>query len=261
MRPAVEFAAGHPLDATNIPLSELEDSWHELPPKGSQLDLLANPEQAQDLEQIFERQDYQIRDLLFSDQVSQDEWFQDSVSKRLWRANPLLESYIDLIKANLASEEPLAFDVASGSGRDSVFLSLHGFKVLALDNNPYALQRLDKFRQRWQANVQSQLMDLQADPESFGNVLKKKQPQLIMQARYLHRPLLDIYQQELTSGAILAIHTFNHKAATFGKPKNPAYLLQDNELSDKFSDWEILLDDEHKLADGRPLSLFLAKKP
>jgi hypothetical protein len=47
----------------------------------------------------------------------------------------------------------------------------------------------------------------------------------------------------------------------FGSPKNPNFLLKAGELSDVFSDCDILLDEVVTLADGRPMSLFVARKP
>ena len=202
-----------------------------------------------------------MSDILIAEQLDQQDWLQGNLSQRLWQANPLLEQHIGLIKDQLTTESPLVFDVGAGSGRDSVFLALHGFKAMAFDNNHYALNRLENFSDKHKANIKAVNFDFQAQLEEFKSLLKQHKPQLVMQARYLHRPLLDLYDQYLPKGAMVAIHTFTQAAAEFGKPKNPAYLLQDNELADKFSGWNILLNQEHKLADGRPLSMFLAQKP
>ncbi len=261
VRPAADFAAGHPMFSTNIPLEIIETCWHELPPKGASLDLLANKSQQHNLRQIFERQDYQINSIILAEEEEQAKWSAGSRSQRLWRANPLLEQYINLIKKLINSDNPLAFDVGAGSGRDSVFLSLHGFKTIAFDNNQHALNRLQQFSERTNSEVETLNINLQLEIEKLKLLITTHNPQFIMQARYLHRPLLDIYRDYLPCGAMVAIHTFTQEAAMFGKPKNPAYLLQTNELTDKFSGWKILLDQAHTLEDGRPLTMFLAQKP
>ncbi len=263
LRSATEFVAAHPPGASSIPFEQLDRAWHELPPKGAQLDLLMNRHQSKSVQAIFEQQSYPIRKLLLAEEAEQSQWQADNLSQRLWRANPLLENHIDLIKQALDWEDgkkPLAFDIGCGSGRDSLFLALHGFEVLALDNNKHALERLRQFDQRWQTGVKSLKFDLQNQAADFQKLLRKQAPQLIMQARYLHRPLLADYRNLLPSGTVVAIHTFLEAAARYGKPKNPNYLLKNQELEKFYASWNILLNQQHRLEDGRPLSLFLAQK-
>lgn len=262
LRAVTDFVTAHPLGATSIPLEQLDLAWHELPPKGATLDLLINQAQLGNVEEIFEQQQYQIRNIEIAETADQTHWISDNKSQRLWRANPLLENHIETIKNALSEKDikPLAFDIGCGSGRDSVFLALHDFDVLALDNNQYALERLAQFNQRCETNIKTQKLDFQNQPEEFRQLLKTEKPQLIIQARYLHRPLLTDYKELLPQGSIVAIHTFLEGAAEFGKPKNPNYLLKNEELENLYSDWKILLNQEHKLTDGRPLSLFIAQK-
>ncbi|WP_251358593.1 tellurite resistance methyltransferase TehB [Kangiella sp. TOML190] len=261
LRSPQAFVQGHPLGATNIPLEELPLAWHELPPKGARLELLVNQADAEQAQRIFEQQQYAIEQIRIAEQQDQASWLANNVSQRLWRANPLLEHYIELIKQHIHSSSPVAFDIGCGSGRDALFLALHGFKVLGLDNNPFALERLEQFKRRWNANLSAKIVDFQTQRIALVELIEQQQPSLVVQARYLHRPLLDDFYQYLPAGSILAIHTFLEAAAKFGKPKNPAYLLKNNELAEKFKGWDLLINQEHRLDDGRPLSLFLAKKP
>ncbi len=260
IRPVTEFVTGHLPLATSLPLEDLESSWHELPPKGSRLNLLANSNQLNCLAEIFERQDYSIENITLADEVPKDRLEQNNISQRLWKANPLLEQNIELINNLCSNSQPKVFDIGCGSGRDSLFLSLHGYQAIAIDNNDYALERLKKFKKRWHANIETFNLDLQCQMAELAEMINQNQPHLVVQARYLHRPLLDVYKDMLAKGSIVAIHTFTQEAAKFGKPKNPAYLLQNDELFDKFKDWNILIDAEYLLEDGRPLSMFLAQK-
>lgn len=52
----------------------------------------------------------------------------------------------------------------------------------------------------------------------------------IVVCRYLHRPLLPLLAEGLTPGGVLIYETFMVGHARFGKPSNPDFLLQPNEL-------------------------------
>lgn len=261
LRTADEYISGHLVHATNIPLAEIDQCWHELPPKQTPLDLCVNQNDLQQAEQLFSSQHYPINNIFIAQQLDQSQLQQGTESRRLWLANPLLEQHIDRIKTHTRTKQPIAFDIGCGSGRDSVFLAIHGFQVKAIDNNHLALQRLTHFAKRWSVEVDQIALDCEADPDTLADLIKKHSPQLIIQSRYLHRPLLDIYREHLPSGSMIAVHTFFKEAAKFGKPRNPTFLLERNELAEKFHDWIILLDEVYSLNDGRPLSLFLAKNP
>lgn len=260
VRDEIDFILSHDPKATNIPLKVIESCWHELPPKGTALTLIINGDQQAIVEDIFERQDYPLIQIISAENCNQDSWISGTKSQRFWRANPLLEQYIDLIKSALSEQELSAIDIASGSGRDDIFLSMHGFNVTAVDNNEYALKRLAAFSERYGCSVEIKNLDLKSDKEQLKTLIQTLKPKFLNQARYLNRDLLQDYKDWLERGAIVAIHTFFEEAANFGKPKNPEYLLARNELAEAFSNWDILVDEVHYLPDGRPLSLFLAQK-
>ena len=260
LRAALLYQSGHLAGATNIPFDEIDHCWHELPPKGSELSLCVCESQLISAKQLFARQHYPITEIYIAEQLSPENLVTNPQSQRLWKANPLLEEYITLIKQYLPANA-LAIDIGCGSGRDSVFLGLQHMKVLALDNNDLALERLSYFSKRWQVDVEPMTLDCEAESQALSTLIKERKPQLIVQSRYLHRPLLPIYRDSLQAQSMIAIHTFFEEAAQFGKPKNPAFLLARNELADCFSGWNIILDEQHYLSDGRPLSMFLAQKP
>lgn len=261
LRPVDEFRQGHIQGSTNLPLSEIEDCWYELPPKGAPLILFTSSDEQQKVKDLFERQQYPIEAIFLAEDFEQDELVSDPNSRRLWRASPLLEDYIELIEQHLPGTEPLALDIGCGSGRDSIFLGLHGFQVLAIDRNPMAIERISNFIERWQVHVTPIKLNCEEDYEQLIQLIHLQKPSLVLQCRYLHRPLLDLYHQHLPAGSMVAIHTFMKDAAKYGSPKKPAFLLQPGELAEKFADWDILLDQIHVLNDKRPLSLFIARKP
>ena len=255
-----DYKKGHIKGATHIPFSILENSWHELPPKGAKLDLCCYDEQRQELEQLFTRQQYDLQHIFIEQDLNPKILEIGTQSKRLWKANPILEKHLGIILKHTTQSNPLALDIGCGSGRDSILLAKNGFKVIAIDNKQYALDKLDSFAEKSQVAVKTQNLDCEKNLQNLIEMIKKENPTLIMQSRYLHRPLLDIYKEHLPKGAIVAIHTFLEGAAKFGSPKNPAFLLKNNELAKVYQNWDMLLDELHTIEDGRPLSLFLAQK-
>lgn len=258
-----DYKQGHIKGAAHIALASLEDSWHELPAKGAILSLCGYKQDIDRLENIFTAQQYKIDRMIPAEQILDAgfELEQGAQSTRLWKGNPLLENHFNLISGNIDQKHPVALDIGCGSGRDTMLLAQQGFKVVAIDNKNYALEKLAKFAAKLDLQVSPQNLDCEKHPQQLIELIQNKQPRLIMQSRYLHRPLLDVYKEHLPQGAIVAIHTFLEACAKFGSPKNPAYLLKNRELATKYADWNILLDDRHLLEDGRPLSLFLAQKP
>ncbi len=261
LRPVEQYRQGHLQGATNLPLSEIEDCWYELPPKGSPLILFTTHAQQEAVNDLFERQHYPIEAIFLAEDFQREELVADYNSRRLWRASPLLEEYIELIEQHLPTSDPLAFDIGCGSGRDSIFLGLHGFQVMAIDRNPMAIERISNFIERWQVDVTPIKLNCEEEYDQLIQLIHLQKPSLVLQCRYLHRPLLDLYHQHLPAGSMVAIHTFMKDAAKYGSPKKPAFLLQPGELAEKFADWDILLDQIHVLRDKRPLSLFIARKP
>lgn len=103
---------------------------------------------------------------------------------------------------------------------ETVSLGLHGFQVLAIDRNPMAMERISNFIERWQVDVTPIKLNCEEDYEQLIQLIHLQKPSLVLQCRYLHRPLLDLYHQHLPAGSMVAIHTFMKDAAKYGSPKN-----------------------------------------
>ncbi len=59
---------------------------------------------------------------------------------------------------------------------------------------------------------------------------------------YLHRPLIPILKQSLRPGGIVIYKTYTRKQLQFGTgPKNPDFLLDENELPQLFAGFRHLL--------------------
>lgn len=118
-------------------------------------------------------------------------------------------------------------DLACGSGRHARYLAGRGHEVLAVDRDPEALQRA----------AGPQVKTLQADLEGGGHAsapwpFENKLFSGIVVTNYLHRPLFPYLLDSLGPGGVLIYETFATGNEQFGKPSNPAFLLQPGELLD-----------------------------
>lgn len=110
-------------------------------------------------------------------------------------------------------------DVACGSGRHSRLLSRLGFEVDAVDRAPELFDRPPP-------NVRL----LGADLEGAAWPYPGRRFDGVVVANYLHRPLMPTLIESLERGGVLVYETFALGNERFGKPSNPAFLLQPGEL-------------------------------
>ena len=125
-------------------------------------------------------------------------------------------------------------DVACGRGRHTRYLLSLGYRVTALDRDTGALSDLTgrpKLR-----ILENDLEDGSPWPVA-GEVFEG-----IVVINYLFRPLYDPLVDALATGGILIYQTFSDGNATYGKPRNPNFLLRKNELLDVFSSRLTVLD-------------------
>jgi len=117
--------------------------------------------------------------------------------------------------AQLVTRGPV-LDVASGAGRHARFFAGRGLAVVAVDNAPQSIPGA--------TFVQADLESGQRWPfagQRFAAVVV---------ANYLHRPLLAQLELALDEGGVLIYETFMAGNERYGRPSNPAYLLQPGEL-------------------------------
>lgn len=107
-------------------------------------------------------------------------------------------------------------DVACGSGRHARLFASRGREVVAVDREAQSIEGV-RF-------VQADLEDGRPWPfagERFG---------CIVVANYLHRPLFRPLEDALADGGVLIYETFMTGNERYGRPSNPAFLLQPYEL-------------------------------
>lgn len=119
-------------------------------------------------------------------------------------------------------------DLACGSGRHAIWLAQQGFSVDAVDRDAAALSGMAGM-----ANIRVLLADLEAGAWPYPD----QRFDGIVVSRYLHRPLLPRLHESLNPGGVLIYETFMVGNERFGKPSNPDFLLQPDELMTVFSPW------------------------
>jgi SAM-dependent methyltransferase len=112
-------------------------------------------------------------------------------------------------------------DLAAGGGRHTRLFLARGHPVTALDRDVSALRGL----------AHPRLELLEADLESGGPFpLAGRQFAAVVVANYLHRPLLPALVEAVAAGGLLLYETFARGNEAFGRPSNPAFLLEPGEL-------------------------------
>jgi SAM-dependent methyltransferase len=110
-------------------------------------------------------------------------------------------------------------DVACGSGRHVRWFAGRGARVTAIDRDAEAMQRLHDI-----ADVV--VADIEAGPWPLGT----QRFDAVVVTNYLWRPLLPTIVGSVDAGGVLIYETFARGNEAFGKPSNPAFLLEPGEL-------------------------------
>jgi SAM-dependent methyltransferase len=126
------------------------------------------------------------------------------------RPSPWVLRWIELI------DRGPVLDLAAGGGRHSILFAERGLEVIAVDREPLTVPGV-RF--------------VQADLEGGGPwPFAGQRFAAIVVTNYLHRPLLPHLAASLADGGVLIYETFMAGNERFGRPSNPAFLLQPGEL-------------------------------
>ena len=137
-----------------------------------------------------------------------------------------------------------ALDIATGKGRNALFLAEKGFSVEAVDNSDAALQEGRRAAQEKGLPVTFRQADLDSTelPEAAYD--------LILNFNFLQRALIPKMKKALKLGGHVVFETYLIDQRVLGHPRNPAYLLGHNELLELFRDFRVLYYREGKFAEG-----------
>lgn len=128
--------------------------------------------------------------------------------------------------APLIAKEGRVLDLACGNGRHAICLAKQGYRVDAIDRDAQALSSMLGVD-----NINASIADFEAGgwPDS-----ERRYDGLIV-SRYLYRPLLLTLAEMLNPGGVLIYETFMMGNEHYGKPSNPDFLLQPDELLEVYS--------------------------
>lgn len=128
--------------------------------------------------------------------------------------------------AHLVPANGHVLDLACGNGRHSRFFAVRGQRVTACDRDPAALSGLSGVR-----GVSVRQADLEdGSPWPFAGI----RFDAVVVTNYLHRPLFPAIAGALAPGGTLFYETFISGNERYGKPSNPRFLLQRDELLEAF---------------------------
>lgn len=152
-----------------------------------------------------------------------------------------------------------ALDLACGLGANALLLGQQGLETWAWDISPVAIMRLDEAVQQAGLSVHTEIRDviLQPPEPDFFDV--------IVVSRFLERSLAPALRAALRPGGVLFYQTFTKLRITEGGPRNPHFLLEDNELLHLFATLKVRVYREEgllgKLDSGfRNEALLIAQK-
>lgn len=112
-------------------------------------------------------------------------------------------------------------DLACGRGRHATLLASLGHSVLAVDRDAQALAEVPRSNAVTTLTLDLEAGDWPLPGRRFGGIVA---------TNYLHRPLFPALIGALADDGVLIYETFAAGNERFGKPSNPAFLLDPGEL-------------------------------
>ncbi len=137
-----------------------------------------------------------------------------------------------------------ALDVATGLGRNALYLAQAGYRVDAIDVSPVALReaarraRQKRLRVRW----------IEADLDTYR--LPKARYDVIVNAFFLKRRLLGALKSAIKPGGVLILETHLERSKPDGGPSGGKNRLRRGELRRRFRGWDVLDLEEGLFREG-----------
>ena len=174
-----------------------------------------------------------------------------------YKPHEMLLEYLD--SPTKPDQNKPVLDLACGTGRTGLQLARQGIPVLFADRSAIALNGIRQHisDSRLPARV------WQVDLEQAGvNPFASQVFSAITCFRYLHRPLFPYLLKAVEPGGLIIYETFTTANRRFGRPNNPDFLLEPNELKTWFHKWNLLHYYEGIQHDpDRAIAQIVVKKP
>ncbi len=166
------------------------------------------------------------------------------------KANSFLRRHITLLPKGKA------LDLATGEGRNAVFLAQHGFKVDAVDISEIGLRKTQESAGKRIVRVHTILADL----DTYQ--IKRGEYDLITNFYFLNRNIIPKIKRGLKKGGMVIFETYllEHQRLHTGGPKNPKYFLKANEPLQLFKGFRILFYREGVFEEGGRRKAIARKK-
>jgi tellurite methyltransferase len=146
------------------------------------------------------------------------------------KANSFLKRNLSLFRKGKA------LDIATGEGRNAVFLAQHGFDVDAVDISEVGLKKAKKLAKETGVKINT----YHADLDTYR--IKPEEYDLITNFYFLKRSLIPKIKRGLKKGGRVAFETYilEHRNLVACGPKQAKYFLKPNELLKLFDGFRIL---------------------
>jgi hypothetical protein len=263
VRTKEDFVASHVVGSVNIPLASLLRLTCALPPRHVPIIFVvasaAEQETCHDLASRMLFADAEVR-LIDTFAPHLLEGGPPSRSLRLWEPNELLFERIGSVE-RLIGGPAVAFDMGCGTSRDMIFMEQRGWKVFGFDNRKKLLQQAVAMATLHQCTIDVAMFHLKHHfPVQHCSM------DLVLMSRFLFRPSLPEMLLLPRVGGFLMISHFLEgcQHTNVGTPSTVEGYLLRGELTKlcagSSAQYEVLLDDETALPDGRPICRFLARR-
>lgn len=126
-------------------------------------------------------------------------------------------------------------DLAMGNGRNAIFLAQHGFEVEGVDISEIEIRKVKEISSKMHLSIKAEAADLESVYQ-----IKKSAYNVIICFNYLQRSLMGRIKEGIMDGGIIVYEAFIIDQLQYGKPHDPAHLLQHNELLRIFNDFRCL---------------------
>ncbi len=175
-----------------------------------------------------------------SDQKRWDKRFGEKEFALGKKPNPFLKKYIHLLPRGTA------LDIATGEGRNAVFLAQHGFEVDAVDISEKGLRKAQKLAREKGVKINTFAVDL----DRFQ--IEKERYDLIANFYFLKRRLIPRIKKGLKKKGRVIFETYilDHRGLGTGGPKQEKFFLKSNELIRFFNNFRILFYREGIFREG-----------
>ena len=150
-------------------------------------------------------------------------------------------------------------DTAMGYGRNALYLAGLGFQVDGVDISAEAVRYAKRTARASGLSINIKTANLENEYK-----IEKNGYDGIICFSYLQRALIPQIKAGLRRGGVVVYETFLVDQALWGKPKNPDYLLEHNELLEMFRDFRCLRYREGIFVNGRDwraIASIVAEKP